>query len=87
MDYSTSSLKLKREAILARGIQITNSKPSEAGLNLRGEAVRQGSESAGGEAYGRFTEFASRASTRSSCKERKGNALASGADEGRDKLR
>ena len=26
-------------------------------------------------------------STRSSCKERKGNALASGADEGRDKLR
>ena len=66
---------------------ITNSKPSEAGLNLRGEAVRQGSKSARGAAYGRFTEFASRASTRSSCKERKGNALASGADEGRDKLR
>ena len=34
-----------------------------------------------------FAEFAELISTRSSYKERKGNALASGADEGRDKLR
>ncbi len=45
--------------------------PAQAGLRARGGA----------------TERAQFAPTRSSWKERKGNALASGAEEGRDKLR
>ena len=47
----------------------------------------QGSQADRAESYGCLTEFASSFRRRSSEKERKGNALASGADEGRDKLR
>ena len=65
----------------------TNQKPSVSGFwferrnDEARERITQGVSQAG------FAEFASSISTRSSYKERKGNALASGADEGRDKLR
>ena len=65
----------------------TNPKSSEAGSDLRGGATESASfrqDAKRGLTEARDMKFAP---TRSSIKERKGNALASGADEGRDKLR
>ena len=79
-------LKSERSEHLV-SVLFTNQKPSVSGFwferrnDEARERITQGVSQAG------FAEFASSISTRSSYKERKGNALASGADEGRDKLR
>ncbi len=65
----------------------TNPKPSEAGLDLRGGRAERVSFRHGDEVDVTEANDTKLLPMRSSIKERKGNALASGADEGRDKLR
>ena len=65
----------------------TNPKPSEAGSDLRGGRAERVSIRRGDEVVAANAKDTKLLPTRSSIKERKGNALASGADEGRDKLR
>ena len=80
-------LVTKLESGSKQSVSPTNQKPSEAGFDLRGGTAKLSEVFDQSVSCGRKRSVRMLIPTRSSCKERKGNALASGADEGRDKLR
>ena len=89
MDYSTSYTKLKQQSKkeLAKRFKNKSKAQRKRVLILEEKPLSKGANHAGRKPGGIcricFISF----DERSSYKERKGNALASGADEGRDKLR
>ena len=69
-------------------VPLTNSKPSASGFEFEEEKRwSKGVNQPGLKAQDDLRKLLYRFDDRSSYEERKGNALASGADEGRDKLR